>query len=314
MKTYIIYKHTTPSNKVYIGLTSRNPILRWNNGNGYRKNIHFFRAIMKYGWSNIKHEILYTDLTEEEAKRKEIELIAKYNATDLNFGYNITKGGDTRASMPEETRIKMINKLEEIEIFNYYDNPMYIKLNSNSYGDKIEGAYGEDDPASIFIAYQDLKGLLKSEVFTTGALEIDEQWRDQVFKENRIDISRSTDYYTYNQIKEMILNPKEDTINKIVAIRSKIAIENFKKVLLKFKNQSQYDISSRIEEYIETRQMEIDLGILKSKLPIIEIEKYKTVADVNEVEGEVELADEPKEEVKKATPKKTTVKKATTSK
>ena len=45
----------------------------------------------------------------------------------------------------------MINKLEEIEIFNYYDNPMYIKLNSNSYGDKIEGAYGEDDPASIFI-------------------------------------------------------------------------------------------------------------------------------------------------------------------
>ena len=111
MKTYIIYKHTTPSNKVYIGLTSRNPILRWNNGNGYRKNIHFFRAIMKYGWSNIKHEILYTDLTEEEAKRKEIELIAKYNATDLNFGYNITKGGDTRVSMPEETRIKMINKL-----------------------------------------------------------------------------------------------------------------------------------------------------------------------------------------------------------
>ena len=60
--------------------------------------------------------------------------------------------------------------------------------------------------------------------------------------------------------------------------------------------------------------MEIDLGILKSKLPIIEIEKYKTVADVNEVEGEVELADEPKEEVKKATPKKTTAKKATTSK
>ena len=102
----------------------------------------------------------------------------------------------------------MINKLEEIEIFNYYDNPMYIKLNSNDYGDKIEGAYGEDDPASIFIAYQDLKGLLKSEVFTTGALEIDEQWRDQVFKENRIDISRSTDYYTYKvdiKLKDLVL-------------------------------------------------------------------------------------------------------------
>ena len=112
MKKYIIYKHTTPSNKIYIGITSRNPIKRWNNGNGYRKNIHFFRAIIKYGWNNIKHEILYTDLTEKEAKTKEIELIAKYNSTNINFGYNITKGGDTRASMSEETRLKMISKLK----------------------------------------------------------------------------------------------------------------------------------------------------------------------------------------------------------
>ena len=112
MKKYIIYKHTTPSNKIYIGITSRNPIKRWNNGNGYRKNIHFFRAIVKYGWNNIKHEILYTDLTEKEAKTKEIELIAQYNSTNINFGYNITKGGDTRASMSEETRLKMISKLK----------------------------------------------------------------------------------------------------------------------------------------------------------------------------------------------------------
>ena len=112
MKKYIIYKHTTPSNKIYIGITSRNPIKRWNNGNGYRKNIHFFRAIVKYGWNNIKHEILYTDLTEKEAKTKEIELIAQYNSTNINFGYNITKGGDTRASMSEETRLKIISKLK----------------------------------------------------------------------------------------------------------------------------------------------------------------------------------------------------------
>ena len=112
MKKYIIYKHTTPWNKIYIGITSRNPIKRWNNGNGYRKNIHFFRAIVKYGWNNIKHEILYTDLTEKEAKTKEIELIAQYNSTNINFGYNITKGGDTRVSMSEEARLKMISKLK----------------------------------------------------------------------------------------------------------------------------------------------------------------------------------------------------------
>ena len=32
---WTVYKHTSPSNKVYIGITSREPKLRWDNGNGY---------------------------------------------------------------------------------------------------------------------------------------------------------------------------------------------------------------------------------------------------------------------------------------
>ena len=63
-RKYIVYKHTTPSNKVYIGITFRNPIIRWSSGRGYINNKHFFRAILKYGWDNIKHEILYSDLEE----------------------------------------------------------------------------------------------------------------------------------------------------------------------------------------------------------------------------------------------------------
>lgn len=30
-----VYKHTSPSGKVYIGITGREPKLRWDNGNGY---------------------------------------------------------------------------------------------------------------------------------------------------------------------------------------------------------------------------------------------------------------------------------------
>lgn len=49
MKEFIIYKHTTPSNKVYIGITSQTKInRRWQNGYGYRSNKHFFNAILKY--------------------------------------------------------------------------------------------------------------------------------------------------------------------------------------------------------------------------------------------------------------------------
>ena len=72
---YCVYKHTAPNGKVYIGITSQDVLARWNHGNGYKNNKHFFSAIVKYGWDNIRHEILYDDLTKEDACKKEIGLI-----------------------------------------------------------------------------------------------------------------------------------------------------------------------------------------------------------------------------------------------
>jgi hypothetical protein len=52
-----------------------------------------FNAIEKYGWENILHEIVYENLTLEEAHEKEIELIALHNSDNPRFGYNISSGG-----------------------------------------------------------------------------------------------------------------------------------------------------------------------------------------------------------------------------
>ena len=93
-ESWSVYIHTSPSNKVYIGITSQEPQKRWGNGSNYSKQKYFYAAIQKYGWENIKHEVLFNNLTEEEAKQKEIELIAKHNSTDSNYGYNLTLGGD----------------------------------------------------------------------------------------------------------------------------------------------------------------------------------------------------------------------------
>ena len=91
---YTVYKHTCPNGKVYIGITSMKPEQRWREGKGYSKHIHFHNAILKYGWDNLKHEILYMDLTKEEACQKEIELIAKYKSNQKEFGYNLSSGGE----------------------------------------------------------------------------------------------------------------------------------------------------------------------------------------------------------------------------
>ena len=92
MNKWKVYKHTSPSNKVYIGITSRSTSKRWGAGTGYKTQILFYRAILKYGWSNFKHEIIEDNLDEDTAKLLEIKLINEYK--DLNISYNITNGGD----------------------------------------------------------------------------------------------------------------------------------------------------------------------------------------------------------------------------
>lgn len=111
-RTYYVYKHTTPSNKVYIGITKQEPEKRWKYGNGYNKDSIFYNAVLKYGWDNINHEILYSGLTEEEACEKEIELIAEYKSTDRRYGYNISAGGNTTHNTIEANAKRRAKALE----------------------------------------------------------------------------------------------------------------------------------------------------------------------------------------------------------
>lgn len=94
---WTVYKHTAPNGKVYIGITGQKPKKRWQNGYGYKNNKHFYSAIKSYCWENIKHEILETGLTKEQACAKEFELIAYYDSNNREKGYNHSTGGECGA-------------------------------------------------------------------------------------------------------------------------------------------------------------------------------------------------------------------------
>ena len=116
-KKFVVYCHTNKTNnKKYIGITCQKLNQRFRNGNGYKTCPYFYRAIKKYGWNNFVHTVLYKNLSQEEAKSKEIELIKKYNTKNKKHGYNVTPGGEGCSGEDnpwyghhhtEETRIKM---------------------------------------------------------------------------------------------------------------------------------------------------------------------------------------------------------------
>lgn len=95
---YNVYLHIvtldTGHKKYYVGQTKQEPEKRWGkNGINYKTNKRFYSDILKYGWDNIKHDIIATDLSKEEADKLEIKLINKYESDNYRFGYNYSAGG-----------------------------------------------------------------------------------------------------------------------------------------------------------------------------------------------------------------------------
>ncbi len=127
-KGYSVYKHVSPNGKIYIGITEGVVEKRWKAGRGYQYNTHFYNAIQKYGWDNFEHEILFTNLTAEEAAKKEIELIEFYHSDDRSKGYNISPGGNLISESSKDLirQSRAENKLNDKQskrAKEYWDDP-----------------------------------------------------------------------------------------------------------------------------------------------------------------------------------------------
>ena len=126
---YSVYCHTNKiNNKKYIGITNQKPSRRWGkDGYGYHVQLKFWRAIQKYGWDNFEHEILYKNLSSDDAEKLEIELIAKYDTTNNKFGYNVSIGGGI--TLANRRKIKQFST--DGKLLNIFESMLYVE---NTYG------------------------------------------------------------------------------------------------------------------------------------------------------------------------------------
>ncbi len=110
---FVVYMHTSPSGKRYVGVTSQRGNSRWfkhvsdaNRGS----NTAFHRAIRKYGAKSFATEVLERMHTEAGAKHAERLWIAELG-TVTPVGYNISHGGDgwsgPRAPFTDEHKAKL---------------------------------------------------------------------------------------------------------------------------------------------------------------------------------------------------------------
>lgn len=142
--SYSVYIHTNRINgKRYVGVSRIKPEYRWRNGEGYKRQPHFYSAIKEYGWDNFDHFILEVD-TIELMYQLEQQYIAYYKTTDRRYGYNKSFGGETGAYLGKDCYSKDYGKRqyakhsEEIKARNkkyYEDNKEKVKERAKKYRD-----------------------------------------------------------------------------------------------------------------------------------------------------------------------------------
>lgn len=118
---WTVYIHIVPKeisgyghDKYYVGITSqKNPSYRWGkNGARYdERHPYFRRAIDKYGWNNMQHEIIANHLTKSEACDMEKTLIKELQSNNNEYGYNCTNGGEgTSGYKPSAESLKKMSE------------------------------------------------------------------------------------------------------------------------------------------------------------------------------------------------------------
>lgn len=107
---YSVYIHEMPNGKRYVGATTDvnerfKPIQ-------YVGNKAFYEDIKLYGWENINHIVVKSDMNYREASQLEQDMIAKYNTTNPECGYNVHKGGrlKQRKKYPSPAWSKKVQK------------------------------------------------------------------------------------------------------------------------------------------------------------------------------------------------------------
>lgn len=138
-RPYSLYRLTFPDGLLYFGITKQVPSKRWANGKGYAGQNKIYSAISKFGWKNIKKDVILQDLSEQEALAYETVSIRYFNTVDC--GYNTTKDTCDLSKLVDCLCYCLVSKIKELRYLNEFNENLW-KL----YQDLVIQKEGTDVP------------------------------------------------------------------------------------------------------------------------------------------------------------------------
>ncbi len=162
----------------------------------------------------------------------------------------------------------MISKNELINVLNYNDNPVCIRTRLREYVcAKAENGQPSVTPLE-FSEIEELNGI--SPCFKIGTLFFEKDKQEEIYTALRI-----TDWQNIlknEDIKDIILNPTYENLNRILKIDNVAYFERIRGTLYSLKNADKYDLSIRVTRLIDARYKELRSRKYKTSIVITKAE------------------------------------------
>lgn len=190
-----------------------------------------------------------------------------------------------------------------IEVYTEFDNSFYLPtMVKNGIGYVAEKVNDNGEVNPVFIPWSDVKYINRiSSVFKTGKLKFGDEFREEVYKQLKIDIKKESKYYSREKIEYMIINSNDEYIEEILNIKDLGILQTFVAILTALENTNEYNISNKVATYIRARHDELVEGIKKSEFTVVPSRDEEKKAELEEIleESNEELEEKSNEEVEK---------------
>lgn len=152
---------------------------------------------------------------------------------------------------------------QNIKVLNYGTSPVTVKTANREY--LFDGAV-DGVPTVFYMSFQDIEYInSRSTVFRTGMLVFEKEQQNEIYV--ALNIPNWEEVVLFEDIiEDMILNPTEENLKRIIAIKDIFIFERIRGKLVYFINQGTEDVSNKVTDVVNQRFKEINSGVSKSKI------------------------------------------------
>ena len=179
----------------------------------------------------------------------------------------------------------MIKETEKISVLNYNENRVSVEVAPNkSYS--FEPSNDGVIPTVIPMSIDEIRYANNSTAFKNGTLFFDKSREEEIYKE--LNITDWKNILSNNAIREIILHPTYDGLNRIIAIKDSAEFERVRAVFHKLKQDETHDVSARVAQIINTRYKELLNRQINTSivLPKKDIPETVNSAEVDELKAQ----------------------------